>query len=354
MSRRLTAFAVSLGFVLAPVVVLIGVLTFVDPTPAELDPPVDPIWTTPTESEQQDRQEVQIEISLGEPRFLRSPGGGGLVTEVHVVGGSDLSGGDAVVAVDGVELLGMPSETPLYRTITWRTEGTDVLDTETFLRNVGLFDEEPDDQFDTETYRAVVEFERSLGLPATGSFEPEYVVWLPADPFSVQAVDLDVGATLPSRGSVIATSVRPTRAARITTPDDTSVSAPGVLHTLSIDGSPVGDYVPDDGLPSDLIDQLRAVAEPTTDNPELLEVSGITQRADPIARWTVPASAVMRGTDAETCVWGRSGRGLEPVSVTLIGSELGAAIVEWSDSTPNEILANPVATLDQPACPSNS
>lgn len=354
MSRRLTAIALSLGLVLAPVIVLIGVLTLVDPTPAELNPPVDPIWTEPSESEQLDHQEVQVQISLGEPDFLRSPGGQGLVTEVHVTGGSDVSGGDTVAAVDGIELLGMPSAAPLYHTITWRTEGADVLDTEAFLRELGLFDDEPDNQFNAATYRAVVDFERSLGLPATGSFSPEYVIWLPLDPFPIQEVDLDVGATLPSQGSVIATSVRPTREATITTSEGASVSAPSVLHSLSIDGSPIGEYVPDDGLPSDLIARLRAAAKPTADNPELLEVSAITQRADPIARWTVPASAVMRGADAQTCVWGRYGGSHVPVSVTLIGSELGATIVEWPDSVPDEILANPVAILDDPACPSNS
>lgn len=351
--------AVTLGLVIAPAAGLAAVLLLVDDEPTGLVPPVEPVWTEATRQEVTDRREVVVTVETAEPPLLVSPGGEGTVTRLAIGMGDVISDGTPIYSLDGSARVAMGAEEPLFRSVTWSSIGAEVAGLEAFLSRRGHFDHQPDDHYDTDTYRAIRHFEEAIGVAPTGLFDPSYVVWLPFETMAVEEVDVLVGAPLPARGQPIVGGVASVISAHLTTPDgrplDGLARAP---YTLEVGGLDLGSFTPPSDLGESVVQALLTLPQEILQSsseetePASRRAPGFVQLTDPQSSWVVPASAVTTSAEGQACIWARGDGAIRPQAVELEASTLGQASVAAPGIDSLEILVNPVEFLDEPLCPS--
>lgn len=94
--------------------------------------------------------------------------------------------GNAVVHIFGNEVPALAADAPLWRDLVAGTTGADVADVVRLLQARGLLDPVwRSATVDDVLLGAVRRFERATGREQTGVFKPDYVVWLPREPFDV-------------------------------------------------------------------------------------------------------------------------------------------------------------------------
>lgn len=104
----------------------------------------------------------------------------GTITALPVVG-DVVERGDALYRVDNTPVVLMIGELPAWRGFdVSMTNGPDVTQLETNLRDLGFFNGEPNERFDWVTREAVRDWQESLGMPRTGEVERGRIVFEPA------------------------------------------------------------------------------------------------------------------------------------------------------------------------------
>lgn len=118
-------------------------------------------------------------LDYGDQHPLTS-GLGGTLTELPGLG--DVIGrGGVLYRVDNSPVVLMIGGLPAWRGFdVSMSGGPDVTQLETNLRDLGFFDQEPNERFDWVTREAVRDWQESLGLPRTGQIELGRVVFQPA------------------------------------------------------------------------------------------------------------------------------------------------------------------------------
>ncbi|KZX21466.1 peptidoglycan-binding protein [Rathayibacter tanaceti] len=129
--------------------------------------------------------------------------GAGIVTSVPVPGSTVALGG-ALYTVDNVPVVLLHGPLPAWRPFaSGMGDGPDVQQLEQSLAALGFFDRTPDKEFASSTERAIVRWQKALGVQQTGRLELGSVVFLPGD-VRIASVDAAVGS--PAAAEIVTVS----------------------------------------------------------------------------------------------------------------------------------------------------
>ncbi|WP_433418417.1 peptidoglycan-binding protein [Microtetraspora malaysiensis] len=130
---------------------------------------------------------------------------GGTVTGLPAVG-RVVSQGRVLYQVDGKPVVLLRGEVPIYRDLSWGTQGTDVRQLNTALVDLGYATrgelDPGSDYFGRRTYYALKELQEAVGLEQTGTLTLGQAVFVPAGRIRVTKV-LAVPGGMAAAGSVV-------------------------------------------------------------------------------------------------------------------------------------------------------
>ncbi len=308
-----------------------------------------PVVTSPTPRTVTDERQMRIvataipgpEVAAGTAR--------GTITAVGIAPGGPLADGAVLFQVDGVDRVGFASSIPFYRPIAPGTEGADVAELHRLLVLAGVLAALPADA-ETATFatgQAVADFAETLGASRTTTFDPAWVVFLPATGLVAESVDLKVGQQAPAQGAVIITSPGTVTAARLTSGNQEPLNfAPGVEYVAVVDGEEFAVDTAAQSIAEADLPRLRAPTETERDG-----IPALTKRKTPLQALAVPSSAVMTNDSGELCVWLPAGAAYRPAAVTVAGARGGVTNIATGLSAEDQVLANPAQLLEAPQCP---
>ena len=116
----------------------------------------------------------------------------GTVTGLPPVGSAALAGGE-LFRIDNAPVILMHGDLPVWRSFeSGMSDGADVAQLERNLATPGFFGFDADERFNWDTQRAIMKWQKSLGLEQTGSIELGRIVFAPGD-VRVQASKAAVG-----------------------------------------------------------------------------------------------------------------------------------------------------------------
>jgi Putative peptidoglycan binding domain len=134
-------------------------------------------------------------------------GGSGVVTSVDIDGMTVVSSGTVLFSIDLRPVVAVVGPVPMFRDLGVRSEGADVMQLESFLRDGGYLLVEPDGVFGRGTTTAVKLWQKELGIKATGVVQRSDIVFFPNLPLNVFPSDqLRVGQRIDA-GSVVVLQV---------------------------------------------------------------------------------------------------------------------------------------------------
>jgi len=253
--------------------------------------------------------------------------------------------GGRVVKVDGVWRVAVASPEPFWRRLSRRDRGSDVTMLQGWLAEAGFFDGEADGVFGRGLQSAVKAWAESLGVvKPDGSFDPSWVVWLPAGSFPVSEVTVEVGSPAPSAGSPVLEGATPLVEVTLRDQNDRRFVEEGrwVLAVGDVEVGVVDGQVTAEGLAT-----LAGVLDPAESF-----ASGRVRREAPVKVLEVPATAVVANREGATCVFVPDGSGGFKVrSVTLAGGRVSRVDVAEGLTEGDEVLVNPQDLFDAPTCP---
>lgn len=110
--------------------------------------------------------------------------------------GDVIGSGDVLFEIDGSPSYVMAGDRPAWRRfVDGMDPGADVAQLETELARLGLFDGEPDEEFDDVTEQAIEDWRQSVGLEEGGTIELGRVYFL-SDSVRVGTLSVEVGQTV--------------------------------------------------------------------------------------------------------------------------------------------------------------
>lgn len=339
--RSATVVAVLLLMILGSTAILMAAWLHRPQLPSELTESSDgePIRVRPQPTTVTGASAAVLDVELDDGGELLAPPWSGVITAVHTEPGATLRSGDRVAAVDGVHVIALASETPLFRRMALGTVGDDVRILENALAEIGFDVGIIDGAFDAALAGAVWALNESRG--ATGSeFDPSAVIWLPADSVRLADVELQPGALAPSQGQRVATLVPAVLSAALADPEAVRNTSRGYVIEVgrkvlpvSTDGSIAASELPAlDALVADLNEQSQ------------LDVS--VRYAEPVSGFAIPGSAVVPGETGYCVMALAAGGGYDPVKVELLEAGLGRTIVQGELAPDVEVSANPPADAE--------
>lgn len=318
----------------------------------------EPVLTTATPRTVTDERAVRlVPVAEKGPEVL-APRLDGIVTAVYVKPGDRLADGEPVLSVSGIDRLGFAAATPFYRPIPSGTEGPDVESLHRLLVTLRYLAAMPRDaqvaNFATGT--AVRSLAEDIGAPATTTFDPAWVVWLPRADLVAATVAVRPGQPAPAPGSMIVTTPGKVTAARVAAQgQEPLVLAPGVEYVAVLGGKAVRVdsatlQVADDDLA--LIAPPEQTNQPSQSNPPSSEgLPATIRRATPLQAMGVPSTAVMVNDSGTLCVWLPEGTAYRAVTVTVAGARGGITNVAVGLAAGQQFLSNPAQVLERPQCP---
>lgn len=299
---------------------------------------------------------------------LSAPGWAGTVTAVHTAPGAVLHHGSPVLAVDGIDRIAAATPGPLFRTLAVTPgraavtsadpavpsqpavppsypRGVDVAWLHQLLVDLGHLDQLPEtaDRFTERSGAAVERLAAALGSPATGTFDPGWVLWLPTGAFPVAGVAAGVAQPAPPPGSTVVEQPPALAAARLADPGGEPLRLGPGYEVL------VGDRVlalDDDGaaVPGELLHVLSDVGGDSVE---------VTSRlSTPVEVLVLPVSAVSGGNTGGLCVWVPAGDGYTARPVEVASGAPGSSEVSNGLAPGEPVLTNPADVLEDPTCPS--
>ncbi len=329
---------------LGPVAFLIGVQSRSDTLDGVTDGPV-PIVTEAGLRSVDTRAAATLELSWTVGPTLKSPGLDGRVTRIAVEAGDTIISGDVILAVDGIDRIALVTPEPMVRTLDRGAKGPDVEWLQDYLTEAGFFSENITGTYGYRTDRAVKAWRTSLGDPdPSGVFLPQLVLWLPGEPFAVDAVLVAVDDVAPGVGSPVVTSPSSLSTAVVGVREGQTVPVSGDLVFASSEGDAIA-------LSGELVVvDLGSVAALLAVSAEVESVDGFVRATSSTEVATVPTSAVIADGTGGVCVWKSDGDGFAAVPVELARATAGVAFVGTGVQPGDKVLVNPVEILDVWAC----
>lgn len=120
--------------------------------------------------------------------------------------GTVVDQGQTLFSVDNRPVTLLRGELPQWRAFEWgMSDGPDVKQLETALKELGYFWGEPDEEFDGDTYDAIWDWQDANGLERTGTIGLGDIVFAPG-PVRVASNDLPIGASTGPGSTVMNTT----------------------------------------------------------------------------------------------------------------------------------------------------
>lgn len=308
-----------------------------------------PVLTSPTPRTVTDERQLRIAATVIPGPEVAAGAARGTVTAVGVSPGDALADGAVLFQVDGVDRIGFASSIPFYRPIATGVEGPDVAQLHRLLVLKAFLDEMPEDP-EVATFatgQAVGDFAESLGAARTTTFDPGWVVFLPAAGLVAETVSLKVGQQAPAQGQVIITTPGTVTAARLVSGNQEPLNfAPGVEYVAIVDGEEFAVDTATQSIATADLPRLRAPKETERDG-----IPALTRRKTPLQALAVPSSAVMTNAGGALCVWLPEGNAYRAATVTVAGARAGVTNVASGLNPDDRVLANPAQVLEVPQCP---
>lgn len=242
----------------------------------------------------------------------------GKVTAVFASAGTPVACGTPVIAVDGVAVLALCGDVPLWRDVTATTNGPDADVVADLLIGLGQLSEA--DRADGQRRAAAWEMlQGDLGQPATGVVHPSDVIWIGRE-FTPTRVLVNVGDRVSGDSGVLAVDAS-LRSATVSS-STTDASARVFVADGTTDEFPVSEA---GTLEADAFGELaRSTLEfPDADLP--LRIQGSVRLATPISLAGIPPSALVTAPDGSQCVVLASG---DTTDVEIVDSATGIVMVE--------------------------
>lgn len=172
-------------------------------TPSEPVPPKDRSTTTIARGDLVEQTLVTGMLNYSGEQKHDGPTG---ILTARQSAGTVLEQGQTLFAVDNRPVVLLRGELPQWRAFEWgMSDGPDVKQLETALKELGHFWGEPDEKFDGDTYDAIWDWQDANGLERTGTIGLGDIVFAPG-PVRVASNDLPVGASTGPGSTVMKTT----------------------------------------------------------------------------------------------------------------------------------------------------
>lgn len=319
---------------IAVVAVVADRLTPVPVTAADPVPVVLPVTTST----------VEQMTSVALKAVFDAPGkavirGTGALTDLGVEPGTPLTDGLLIAKLDDKPVLAMVARAALYRALGPGDRGPDVERLQEWLRGHGFLKAKPDGRFGPATREGVKSWQRSLGLPTTGAFDPGLLVWVGPEESAVEELQVTAGQNV-TEGDVLFTTRAAVRAVEIAEPPG-GIKRDGAL--LLVVGDVEVPYQPGSGR----IDDRKAAAAVRTALGTTTEGIGRVRAAAAQRVKLVPASALVTDADGRICAF--ASVDAPSTAVTPLGGGLGGVTVPESFPL-TTVLANPAEVRPELTC----
>jgi hypothetical protein len=312
-------------------------------------------------------QPVSLTPTWDQGKDLYAPPWTGMVTAVDASAGKPLKSGDTVAAINAVRRIAYATKTPFYRTIASGDTGPDVESLNEMLAGLGYMDALPSDPT-RATYATSIgirDLAKALGVPtATTTFDPAWVVWLPASPFTPASLDLVTGEQAPAHGTTVATGQSTLTSATLAAANQGTLEVdPSAKWVVVVNDKSFAVDAAKQAVASAALAGLAALLpQPSSSDNTGSNVgrggpgganttSGIVQRATPLDAAAIPSSSVMTGARGQLCAWVPDGKQYRAVEVTVADARAGITDVIAGLHPGDQLLANPGQVLAAPQCP---
>jgi len=318
---------------------------------AQVAPPV-VVWAPVEANQGAVKSDVRIGLNWGTSAPVVAPAWSGIVQRALVKSGDTIGDGTPIVVIDGVTRNAWATGVPFTRFLSQGDSGPDVEQLNAFLSaRTGVSLSGP--SFTSATRRATEAFALSIGVPksSASSFDPGWVLFLPAQGIRAEEVTLTVGAPAPSPGAVVVKATSSLASAVLLSSTDSSTreaqdnnelqsASPTVTAgeneelylgstKLALNGS--RDGVDPSSLPA--LEQLVEVGAP--DVPAFLRSEAAK------GEFVIPSTAVFSTESAPSCVIARNGNKVRGVPVNVVGDSLGVLVVTGALSAEDEVALAP-------------
>jgi peptidoglycan hydrolase-like protein with peptidoglycan-binding domain len=283
-------------------------------------------------------------------------GGAGLVTAVEVAVGELVEDGTLLYRVDGRGVWAHTSGSPLWRSLSEGSRGTDVRVVQEFIAQALGVDVRVDGVFDGQFRALVRQWQEMVGLTVDGVFDHTRIAWLPAE-LVVAEVKLHAAEPVPGTGAVVVMGqsslggVDLEGFAAVSGRADYHFIRQGQSFDLSWDGRrwTVAD-------PAAVFELFAAESQESARVDGRVGVVGRVEFADPVEVAAVPASALVSSASRPDagCLWlGDGSQAWEPpTSVGVLGQTLsGAVLVDAVEAVGRQVLLEPQVHVGDPDCP---
>lgn len=340
------------------------------PVPVEVEPTRGDQYAVVEGVDFDGNQPAVLRVTLEPGGTVLAPGETGLVTEVAVRPGDEITQGTRIFSVDGAGVYAYLSDSPLYRSLGVGDKGPDVMTVQRFLASVLGIEVKPDGVFGAQTQQLVRQWQKTEGLTVNGRLEVSRFARIPRE-LSVGEVSLLVGKGAPELGAVVVRESA--RLAGLTLAGADALLerserlffiAEGVRIELVDQGEKWAATEPDAVLrllsPAEATPGEGAgigTAEATSSDPVVRterELAGRVMLVEPVPAAAVPASALLVGRGGKACVWVRGADGSRELisGIAVLGTSVsGAAVTDAVDLVGHEVLLGAQAVEHAPPCP---
>ncbi|GAB3277935.1 hypothetical protein GCM10027589_03870 [Actinocorallia lasiicapitis] len=284
-----------------------------------------------------DERSVKLAMSVAPPSPLTVTARG-RVTSTKCAPRRPIRSGSVVARINEAPLVALATTVPLYRDLTSRDRGRDVLGLQYELRRLG-HSTGLDGVFGTATRAAVKALFKESGDPkADGSLKLAQVLWLPAPRVTPDKCSLVLGGQV-NAGTEIATI--PKRLSGLRIRPLPSYPAPG-RRTLRVFG--IAGPVAADGTVTSrtFLAKISASREFRDVKSADEELSGTYTLARAVTAVKIPPSAVFGIDGNKGCVQSGGRR----IPVQIVGSKLGTSLVTLKGAPPAAVDLGPALTAE--------
>ena len=301
-------------------------------------PSAQPVVLPVTTMEQNVSTTVAVSVVVGTPvtGVVRVSG---IVTQLTIEAGDQLSDGQILARVDGHPVVAMVASQGLYRDLAYGDTGWDVQALQTWLQGLGFFSGDLSPKYGATTRTAVRAWQASVGEPATGVFTVGSVVWVGDVAPIVGEVSLSGGQSA-NAGDTLFTSSSSSESIGVVEP-------PGGIKAEGDQVLVVADVSVPYVLGSGVVDDPVSVAQISTALGPSGQGVGRIRSVNPVTVKVLPASAIVTDDEGRTCVFENA---TSPgVAVAPVGGGLGGVTVGM-DFPLSQVLANPTLVRSEVSC----
>lgn len=331
--RTVVAIAALVGVLAASGGIAAGMMTAPTPIPDVIALPPGPGIVDVTPREFDDLRTVAATSKLSKSSDYTTQAAG-IVRGSACKLGLKIVSGDSLLTVDGLPIVALHLDKPLWRTLERGVRGDDVADLQRELRRLGFAPRSVPDAKNEGVYSAatatqVAALWKSVGVDKQSDMPADRIIWLPSKSATVATCPVAVGAQI-TPGSVVFTTGGKLQSLALTLPEETQRGKR--IAVLDETTAPI-----DDG--GKIVDPaFLAAFEKSWTYKQWLEDSSaarLTVESHLTTATTVvaiPPSALYSVVPGSACVVSEG----KPVAVQIVASELGQTFIT-ADPLPRQV-----------------